>query len=410
MSDRSNSSYPTAAGRGWIPASRDIGLPGESSAPRGRKADSDPGLRRDDGGAGGPVLEEALKGRAPDRRGAAERAGECEGDGPRTSLSSPATPSTDSAPATGSDSGWTPARKVRFLHHLSDKGDVRAAAARVGMSRQSAYLVRRRDRAFALGWEAALGLARRHVEEVLATRALDGVEEPVFYHGEQVAVRRRYDARLLMAHLARLDRAAEGAAGDPGERFDEVLGVVGGVAPVELVPVPGAAEAVLPPGRAVYAERAGALLQEEAEHAWGEALEDGLAGPEGEPVPYLAFWRGEAARDWDGWRRRAEGAVDALVAEGAGEDMEAEELPMEFKSLGAGPWGEGAAFFALDRVKCVKRSRGRPVICAAICNLAGNSMRGAMLSSVKVGAVLPPPPPLPRRPRLIQQDARVTRR
>ncbi|MFK4872257.1 hypothetical protein [Novosphingobium sp. ZW T3_23] len=298
---------------------------------------------------------------------------------------------------------------MRFLHYLSDKGDVRAAAARVGMSRQSAYLVRRRDRAFALGWEAALGLARRHVEEVLATRALDGVEEPVFYHGEQVAVRRRYDARLLMAHLARLDRAAEGAAGaagDPGERFDEVLAVVGGEAPVELVPVPGAAEAVLPPARAVYAERAGALLQEEAEHAWDEALEDGLAGPEGEPVPYLAFWRGEAARDWDGWRRRAEGAVDALV----GEDMEADDLPMEFKSLGAGPRGEGAAFFALDRVKCVKRSRGRPAICAAICNLAGNSMRGAMLSSVKVGAVLPPPPPLPRRPRLIHDFTRITRR
>jgi hypothetical protein len=195
------------------------------------------------------------------------------------------------------------------------------------MSRQSAYLLRRRDRAFAKAWEAALVLARRHVEEVLATRALDGVEEPVFYHGEQVAVRRRYDARLLLAHLARLDRAAE-AAGDLAERFDEVLAVVSGAAPDELVPV-AVKGSVLPPAREVYAEAAGALLQEEAERVWSEALEEGEAGLEDEPVPYVAFWREAAARDWDGWRRRAEGAVDALVGE------DAEEPPMEFKSLGS---------------------------------------------------------------------------
>lgn len=356
MSDRSNSSYPTAAGRGWIPASRDIGLPGEASAPRGRKADSDPGLRRDDGGAGGPVLEEALKGRARDRRGAAERVGEREGDGPRTSLSSPAFPSTDSTPATGSDGGWTPARKVRFLHHLSDKGDVRAAAARVGMSRQSAYLLRRRDAAFAQGWAAALGLARRHVEEVLATRALDGVEEPVFYHGEQVAVRRRYDTRLLLAHLARLDRAVEG---DLAERFDEVLAVISGAAPDELVPVPVTGASVLPPARAVYVERAGALLHDEAERAWAEALEEGEAGSEDEPEPYVWFWRGEAARDWDGWRRRAEGAVDAIVGEGVGAEEGPGEPPMEFKSLAGGPSAEGGGFFRSGPCKACQAERAR---------------------------------------------------
>ncbi|QPC97764.1 hypothetical protein [Qipengyuania soli] len=44
---------------------------------------------------------------------------------------------------------------------------------------------------------------------MLADRALNGVEEAVFYHGEEVARRRRYDSRLLLAHLARLDRMAE---------------------------------------------------------------------------------------------------------------------------------------------------------------------------------------------------------
>ena len=52
-------------------------------------------------------------------------------------------------------------------------------------------------------------LARDHAEQVLADRALNGVEEKVFYHGEEVATRTRYDSRLLLAHLARLDAKAK---------------------------------------------------------------------------------------------------------------------------------------------------------------------------------------------------------
>ncbi len=38
---------------------------------------------------------------------------------------------------------------------------------------------------------------------------MNGVEEKVFYHGEEVATRTRFDSRLLLAHLARLDKRAE---------------------------------------------------------------------------------------------------------------------------------------------------------------------------------------------------------
>ena len=44
---------------------------------------------------------------------------------------------------------------------------------------------------------------------MLADRALNGVQEAVFYHGEEVATRTRYDSRLLLAHLARLDKRVE---------------------------------------------------------------------------------------------------------------------------------------------------------------------------------------------------------
>lgn len=68
-----------------------------------------------------------------------------------------------------------------------------------------------RSARFAAGWDGALVLARQVAEDVLAQRALEGVEEPVFYRGEQVGSRWRFDARLLLAHLARLDAHAAGS-------------------------------------------------------------------------------------------------------------------------------------------------------------------------------------------------------
>jgi hypothetical protein len=69
--------------------------------------------------------------------------------------------------------------------------------------------MRRASEEFRELWDAALVIARPQVEEVLADRALNGVTESVFYHGEEVATRTRYDARLLLAHLTRLDRVEQ---------------------------------------------------------------------------------------------------------------------------------------------------------------------------------------------------------
>ncbi len=97
-------------------------------------------------------------------------------------------------------------RQVAFLDALSNWGNVRAAAGCAGVSRSTVYRMRRGCYRFRNLWDAALLLARPQVEAVLADRALNGVEEQVFYHGEEIATRRRYDARLLLAHLGRLDR------------------------------------------------------------------------------------------------------------------------------------------------------------------------------------------------------------
>lgn len=125
---------------------------------------------------------------------------------------------------------WTGEVKVRFLEALSQKGNVRLACTRVGLSAETAYRQRRRDPVFARGWAAAMALARRASQQVLADRAIDGVEEEVWHRGEMVGTRRRYDTRLLLAHLARLDRAVEAdeTAEPDAERFDELLAVIAG--------------------------------------------------------------------------------------------------------------------------------------------------------------------------------------
>lgn len=254
----------------------------------------------------------------------------------------------------GRRDGWSRARKVKFLHHLAQKGNVRWAAAECGMSAQGAYVLRRREPGFADAWDAALVLAREHAEQVLGARAIDGVEEPIFYRGEQVGVRRRYDTRLLLAHLARLDKiAAETRAGDLAWRFDELLARIAGEEPDEgMIEAPRGEElpeqdgpALLPMERARYAEdRASearwdtreALVEQAREQMREEAARD----PErqhweqedfvemGEDALFDADAhselldacedaateaREEAGRAWDAWHKRACERIDELA-------------------------------------------------------------------------------------------------
>lgn len=68
--------------------------------------------------------------------------------------------------------GWTPARRLRFLAVLAECADVSVAARASGMSRQSAYVLRRRDDGFARQWdEARAELAARQDREFQAVVA-----------------------------------------------------------------------------------------------------------------------------------------------------------------------------------------------------------------------------------------------
>lgn len=123
--------------------------------------------------------------------------------------------------------GWTPEIRVKFLEALANCGNVQSAVYFVQRSRTSAYKLRHRDGNFALGWDAALLLARDVATDTLQDRAINGVEEEVYYRGEVVATRRRYESRLLLAHIARLDKLAENiATSRAAARFGDVTAAI----------------------------------------------------------------------------------------------------------------------------------------------------------------------------------------
>jgi len=179
-------------------------------------------------------------------------------------------------------------------------------------------------------------LARRETEQVLAEQAIEGVIEDVYYRGECVGSRRRYDARLLLAHLARLDKLADDpVATADAERFDEILAVVAGEeVPEEL----GCVDGVLPASRRHHVAEAAELArieqlhtefaEEEQSSSKDEADEDCLLDAEerwkretwaleareaacDEAAAAAMF---EAGRDWDAWQASARAAVDRALA------------------------------------------------------------------------------------------------
>jgi hypothetical protein len=103
--------------------------------------------------------------------------------------------------------GWTEEKMRRFIETLADTGQVSLAAKAVGLSRESAYKLRRAPHgaAFARAWDAARHHAGSFLEDVAFERAIEGVEHNVYNeYGEAICTRRVYNDRLLMFLLRHL--------------------------------------------------------------------------------------------------------------------------------------------------------------------------------------------------------------
>ncbi len=130
--------------------------------------------------------------------------------------------------------GWTPTRQVAFIEALAATACVEEAARHVGMSREAAYALRRHPGAYSFrqAWELALDHGISRLADAALGRALHGTATPIFYKGEQIGERRRYDEKLTMFLLryrdpcrygAWRDRTPHHAGGDKAQRLGRAL-------------------------------------------------------------------------------------------------------------------------------------------------------------------------------------------
>lgn len=99
--------------------------------------------------------------------------------------------------------GWTAARQLGFIRALTRCGSARAAAAAVGKSVRSAYLLRDKPGAasFAAAWDRAAILGRRAAVDCAIERALHGERVPFFRRGRYAGTRLKRNDRLLIGVL-----------------------------------------------------------------------------------------------------------------------------------------------------------------------------------------------------------------
>jgi hypothetical protein len=126
--------------------------------------------------------------------------------------------------------GWTPVKQAEFIGMLAQTGSVRAAAAFVGMARETAYRLRAKPGAeeFARAWDMAVAIsgirpsasAERAVSGEGRTpvppkvspgdlwrRIVDGRWRPVLRRGKYAGSVHKAENSALLSHVAQLDRS-----------------------------------------------------------------------------------------------------------------------------------------------------------------------------------------------------------
>ena len=137
-------------------------------------------------------------------------------------------------PARARADGWTPVRQAEFIGELAETRSVTEAARRVGMTRETAYRLRRRKWAesFCAAWDAAMGrklsiplsqraareshesAPRKVTNEELLWRIETGKWQVILRRGIYRGVRQKGCNSELLQWLARLDRACAGVEED----------------------------------------------------------------------------------------------------------------------------------------------------------------------------------------------------
>lgn len=89
-------------------------------------------------------------------------------------------------------------RRETFLDVLAETANVSLAAQAAGIHRRTAYVWKDKNAQFAKAWAEAEEKAADTLEEEARRRAVEGVQEPVFYQGQEVGQVRRHSDTLLI--------------------------------------------------------------------------------------------------------------------------------------------------------------------------------------------------------------------
>ena len=92
----------------------------------------------------------------------------------------------------------TAKKKQKFIEYLAEYGNVSRACASVAASRTGMYEAKKHDPEFSSEWDKAHELGLKALEDEAIRRATEGVDEPIYYQGEQVGAVRRYSDTLLI--------------------------------------------------------------------------------------------------------------------------------------------------------------------------------------------------------------------
>ncbi|WP_116236334.1 hypothetical protein [Parasphingopyxis lamellibrachiae] len=117
-------------------------------------------------------------------------------------------------------------RQAEFIGYLAETRCVRTAAAKVGMSREGAYRLRRKRGAegFCAAWDFILGAPgtpRRKVTlDGLMQRIRHGTYRPVLRRGRYIGTERKADSSALFGMLKRADRRISPAPAAPHREAD----------------------------------------------------------------------------------------------------------------------------------------------------------------------------------------------
>ena len=111
--------------------------------------------------------------------------------------------------------GWSPEQQRDFILALARGATVRQAASRLGFSRQSAYMLRRKSGAesFATAWDRAIDFARDARVANRHSYGMGGEIEslliPRFHAGRLIGFVQRLDYQGALRILRQLDRIAD---------------------------------------------------------------------------------------------------------------------------------------------------------------------------------------------------------